>query len=87
VTTVEPTTDPQDDDPETARPVMRQWHKTKAASKRESEARRARVLAHDDLAQRLTLPPLRLTTPARWSGWDTTTDAARGVLRPLRAQW
>jgi hypothetical protein len=69
--TTEPTTDQQDDDPEpeTVRPVMRLWREAKAKSKDESQARRARVLGHDDLAQRLTLPPLRLSHPARWSGW------------------
>jgi hypothetical protein len=58
-----------DPEPGTVRPVMRLWRAAKAASKRDSETRRARVLAHDDLAQRLTAPPLRLSAPARWSGW------------------
>lgn len=67
--TTEPTTDQHDHDPETVRPVLRQYRTAKAESKRESEARRARVLAHEDLAQRLTEPPLRLSHPLRWSGW------------------
>lgn len=67
--TVEPT-DQQDHDPDhPVRPVMRLWHKLQADSKRGSAARRARVLAHEDLAQRLTEPPLRLSHPTKWSGW------------------
>jgi len=68
----EPTTDQQDDEPEpetAVRPVMRLWREAAAASKRESEARRARVLAHKDLTDRLKEPPLRLSNPTRWSGW------------------
>ncbi len=45
------------------------WRQAVAKSKRESQARRARVLAHEDLVQRLKDPPLRLTEPSRWSGW------------------
>ncbi|HEX5348528.1 MAG TPA: hypothetical protein VFW64_15710 [Pseudonocardiaceae bacterium] len=71
--TTEPNTDPLDHDatePDTTvRPVMQLWRAAKAASKRQSQERRARVLGHDDLAQRLTAPPLRLSNPARWSGW------------------
>lgn len=48
-------------------PVLRLWQKAK--SKRESQARRERVLAHQDLAGRLTEAPLRLSDPSRWSGW------------------
>jgi hypothetical protein len=50
-------------------PVLRLWQQAVAKSKRESQARRGRVLAHEDLAQRLTTPPLRLSSPRRWSGW------------------
>lgn len=50
------------------RPVFRAWRNAITTSKRESQARRARVLAHEDLAQRLTHPPLSLSTPQRWSG-------------------
>lgn len=72
--TTEPTTDQHDHDqhdhdPHTVRPVLRLWRKAKADSKRDSQARRDRVLTHEDLAQRLTEPPLRLSHPARWSGW------------------
>lgn len=49
--------------------VLGMWREAKAASKRASQARRARVLAQPDLAQRLTCPPLRLSDPSRWSGW------------------
>lgn len=34
-----------------------------------ASARRARVLAHPDLVQRLTERPLRFTDPYRWNGW------------------
>lgn len=62
------------------------WRQAVAKSKRESQARRERVLAHEDLAQRLTLPPLRLSAPSRWSGWipprllaeDACTHCERG---------
>jgi hypothetical protein len=50
-------------------PVMRLWQQAVAASKRESQARRGRVLVHGDLAQQLKQSPLRLTEPSRWSGW------------------
>lgn len=50
-------------------PVAQLWRQAVAKSKRESAARRARVLAHPDLARRLTDAPLGLSDPARWSGW------------------
>jgi hypothetical protein len=50
----------------------REHNNTRAVAKVESEARRARVLADPDLARRLTLPPLRLSRPENWNGWDTT---------------
>lgn len=46
---------------------MRLWQDAIAERKRESAARRARVLAHPDLAQQLTEPPLRLTNPLCWN--------------------
>jgi hypothetical protein len=49
--------------------VMQLWPSAVTASKRESQARRAHVLAYPDLAQRLGEPPLRLSNPSRWSGW------------------
>jgi hypothetical protein len=51
------------------RPVIRMWQEARARSKQESSARQARVLAHPDLARRLTDPPLKLSDPGRWSGW------------------
>lgn len=73
-------------DPVAARAEMnRQWRTAMANSRAESAARRARVLAHEDLAKRLTEPPLRLSNPQRWSGWipprtlaeDTCAECAR----------
>jgi hypothetical protein len=37
--------------------------------KQVSRERRERVLAHKDLASRLTEPPLRLGDPRHWNGW------------------
>lgn len=34
-----------------------------------SDSRRARVLGHEDLAVKLTKPPLDYTEPGRWSGY------------------
>jgi len=51
------------------RPVFREWRRAVTASKRECQARRTRVLAHPDLAQRLTEPPLRLVRPECWNGY------------------
>ncbi|MGH3936442.1 MAG: hypothetical protein ACRDS1_15935 [Pseudonocardiaceae bacterium] len=56
-------------EPETVRPVLRLWRTALARSKEESAARRERVLTNRDLADRLTLPPLRLSSPQHWSGW------------------
>lgn len=67
--TTDPTTEAQGHEPETVRPVMRRWREAKAESKKESKARRARVLAHKDLTDRLSAPPLRLSNPQRWTGW------------------
>lgn len=50
-------------------PVMHLWRQAVAESKRECQDRRARVLAHPDLAKRLTEPPLSLSEPARWNGY------------------
>jgi hypothetical protein len=45
------------------------WRQAVAASKADSQVRRARVLAQEDLAHQLTQAPLRLSEPGRWSGW------------------
>lgn len=47
----------------------KQWVKTVAAAKREAQERRKRVLAHPDLAAKLTHPPLNLTDPLMWNGY------------------
>lgn len=61
----------------------RMWRDALAQSKQESRARRARVLAHDDLTKRLAQ---LMSDPKQWSGWipprtlpeDTCTHCARG---------
>lgn len=40
-----------------------------ARAKAENAERRRRVLAHADLAARLTLPPYRLRSPEMWTGF------------------
>lgn len=40
-----------------------------AAGRTENARRRALVLRHPDLAQKLTEPPLRHTTPEHWTGY------------------
>jgi hypothetical protein len=72
-------------------PVMRLWQQAVAKSKRESQARRGRVLAHEDLAQQLKQSPLRLTEATRWSGWtpprtlaeEACTHCERDTPRPI----
>lgn len=49
--------------------VVKAWRSAGARSRQASIERRARVLAHPDLARRLTEPPLALSEPGRWSGW------------------
>ncbi len=45
------------------------WRDALVSSKEASQRRRERVLSHEDLAKRLTEPPLALSDPRRWSGW------------------
>lgn len=47
----------------------RQWQKAFEESRQASTERRARVLAHPDLAEQLTELPYAISDPARWSGW------------------
>lgn len=64
--------------------AMQLWRQTVASSKRECQERRARVLAHPDLAARLKEPPLSLSDPARWNGYippRTLPDKANGSAR------
>lgn len=50
---------------------------------------------HQDLAQRLTQPPLRLSDPSRWSGWipprtlaeEACTSCATGKSHPACRGW
>ena len=49
--------------------IVKAWRSAVARARQASAERRARVLAHPDLARRLTEPPLALHEPARWSGW------------------
>lgn len=45
------------------------WAAVRAETAAENARRRAAVLAHPDLAARLTEPPLRFTAPERWTGY------------------
>lgn len=42
-------------------------------------ARRDRVLAYPDLAQRLTQPPIGLEDPTQWTGWIPPQTIPEGV--------
>lgn len=45
------------------------WGYIEQQARAECDARRARVLAHADLAARLTEPPLSYTQPQQWTGY------------------
>lgn len=45
------------------------WRVTVARAHEAAQARRARVLAHDDLRAALCLPPLAYERPEQWSGY------------------
>lgn len=49
--------------------MSRQWREAAEQSHLSSSERRARVLAHPDLVERLTERPLALRDPEGWSGW------------------
>lgn len=74
-------------------PVLRLWQKAVAKSKRESQARRERVLAHEDLAQQLKQALGR--EPGRWAGWipprtlaeECCTHCERDSPRPICRGW
>jgi len=60
------------------------WEPMRARARAEAQARRARVLAHPDLAEALTAPPLCYARPDQWSGYvppaawqETRNDSAR----------
>jgi hypothetical protein len=70
------------------RAVLAHYAGAKAAPKTDSQARRARVLAHPDLAERLTEPPLGLRDPVQWSGWippRTMPEQACAACRSARS--
>ncbi|WP_098960467.1 hypothetical protein [Pseudonocardia sp. N23] len=48
---------------------QRLWAEQAARAHEENQARRDRVLAHEDLAKALTQPPYAISDPRRWSGW------------------
>lgn len=81
--------------PGAERGVMRLWRQAVAKSQEASQARRVRVLQQPDLTRRLTEPPLRLSDPARWSGWippktlaeDTCVNCGSGDPRPICRGW
>lgn len=52
------------------------WEPMRAQARAAAQARRARVLAHPDLADRLTEQPLSYTRPDQWNGYvPPDTDA------------
>lgn len=52
------------------RPPWRELYEAQLAkAKTDNQQRRARVLAHPDLAARLTQPPLNYTRPEQWTGY------------------
>ncbi|MGW0577330.1 hypothetical protein ACWD25_15435 [Streptomyces sp. NPDC002920] len=51
-----------------------------AAAQRAAAHRRALVLRHPDLAERLTQPPLRHTTPEHWNGYIPPTTDCTGAI-------
>lgn len=52
-----------------AGPVARLWRLTVAGARETAAVRCARVLAHPDLAERLTAPPLGYARPNQWTGY------------------
>jgi len=46
------------------------------------QTRRARVLAHPDIAARLTWPPLDFTDPRKWNGYVPPATGPYGEARP-----
>lgn len=75
--------------------MLRLWQGAVAKSKRDSQARRMRVMAHEDLAQQLQQAPLRLTDSGRWSGWippktlpeECCVHCQRDSPRPICRGW
>lgn len=54
------------------------WESLRAGAHAEAQARRARVLAHPDLAEALTEQPIGYARPEQWSGYvPPRTDAVR----------
>ena len=66
------------------RNVRAVWESARATAREQAAQRRERVLAHADLADRLTAPPLCYPRPEQWTGYvppatwqETRNDAAR----------
>lgn len=60
------------------------WESARVKAREQAAQRRGRVLAHADLADRLTAPPLGYARPDQWSGYvppatwqETRNDSAR----------
>lgn len=51
----------------------------RAAGAAENKRRRALVLKYPDLAERLTQPPIRHTTPEHWTGYVPPAHDAYGI--------
>lgn len=45
------------------------WRAANAKARADNAARRTRVLAHEDLREALTLPPLNYARPDQWTGY------------------
>lgn len=57
------------------------------AARDENDRRRRLVLAHEDLAKRLTEPPLAHSAPERWTGFVPPATCAGAInTSPVRAQ-
>jgi hypothetical protein len=52
-----------------ARDILAEYRRARAASAEETAARKARVLRYPDLAEGLTEPPLSFARPDQWNGW------------------
>lgn len=67
--------------------IIQAWVEAAAGSKTRSQARRALVLKHEDLRQRLCASPLEFHRAEEWNGWippELTAEGARNTS-PRRA--
>lgn len=64
------------------------WGDIEKSERDRCKARRARVLAHPDIAARLCDPPMRYPTPEMWTGYipGPTRGEDRPNYSPIRRQ-